>query len=215
MALGERLNFFRRKCNLTMNALGRMLGFDPKSADVRISQYEKDAKMPKEELIHSMADVLGISPMALKLPNIDSYDALMHTLFALEDIYGLTVSEEDGKVSLYLNPEVSKPGGTLSAYFLSWAKQKDKLVSGEITLDQYDDWRYNFPKDALDQYDDWRYNFPKDDDSVIRAKAISPQLSDDLLQGLASGELTIQEAPKKRKTRRNFERKGMPGQSEE
>ena len=188
MALGERLNFFRRKCNLTMNALGRMLGFDPKSADVRISQYEKDAKMPKEELIHSMADVLGISPMALKLPNIDSYDALMHTLFALEDIYGLTVSEEDGKVSLYLNPEVSKPGGTLSAYFLSWAKQKDKLVSGEITLDQYDD---------------WRYNFPKDDDSVIRAKAISPQLSDDLLQGLASGELTIQEAPKKRKTRKN------------
>ena len=198
MALGERLNFFRRKCNLTMNALGRMLGFDPKSADVRISQYEKGAKMPKEELIHSMADILGISPMALKLPNIDSYDALMHTLFALEDIYGLTVSEEDGKV--YLNPEVSKPGGTLSAYFLSWAKQKDKLVSGEITLDQYDD---------------WRYNFPKDDDSVIRAKAISPQLSDDLLQGLASGELTIQEAPKKRKTRRNFERKGMPGQSEE
>ena len=87
--------------NLTMNALGRMLGFDPKSADVRISQYEKDAKMPKEELIHSMADVLGISPMALKVPNIDSYDALMHTLFALEDIYGLTVSEEDGKVSLY------------------------------------------------------------------------------------------------------------------
>ncbi len=192
MALGERLNFFRRKCNLTMNALGRMLGFDPKSADVRISQYEKGAKMPKEELIHSMADILGISPMALKLPNIDSYDALMHTLFALEDIYGLTVSEEDGKVSLYLNPEVSKPGGTLSAYFLSWAKQKDKLVNGEISLDQYDDWRYNF-----------------------RAKAISPQLSDDLLQGLASGELTIQEAPKKRKTRRNFERKGMPGQSEE
>ena len=187
MALGERLNFFRRKCNLTMNALGRMLGF----------------KMPKEELIHSMADILGISPMALKLPNIDSYDALMHTLFALEDIYGLTVSEEDGKVSLYLNPEVSKPGGTLSAYFLSWAKQKDKLMNGEI---------------SLDQYDDWRYNFPKDDDSVIRAKAISPQLSDDLLQGLASGELTIQEAqeaPKKRKTRRNFERKGMPGQSEE
>ena len=177
-----------------------MLGFDPKSADVRISQYEKDAKMPKEELIHSMADILGISPMALKLPNIDSYDALMHTLFALEDIYGLTVSEEDGKVSLYLNPEVSKPGGTLSAYFLSWAKQKDKLVNGEI---------------SLDQYDDWRYNFPKDDDSVIRAKAISPQLSDDLLQGLASGELTIQEAPKRRKTRKNFERKGMPGQSEE
>ena len=174
MALGERLNFFRRKCNLTMNALGRMLGFDPKSADVRISQYEKGAKMPKEELIHSMADILGISPMALKLPNIDSYDALMHTLFALD--------------------------GTLSAYFLSWAKQKDKLMNGEI---------------SLDQYDDWRYNFPKDDDSVIRAKAISPQLSDDLLQGLASGELTIQEAPKKRKTRRNFERKGMPGQSEE
>ena len=59
MALGERLNFFRRKCNLTMNALGRMLGFDPKSADVRISQYEKDAKMPKEELKSIINDLGG------------------------------------------------------------------------------------------------------------------------------------------------------------
>ena len=41
MAIGERINFFRRRNNLTMNALGQLLGFDKKGADVRIAQYEK------------------------------------------------------------------------------------------------------------------------------------------------------------------------------
>lgn len=195
MALGERLNYFRRKSNLTMKALGMMLGFDPKSADVRISQYEKGTKMPKPELIQSIANVLGISPLALKLPDIDSYDSLMHTLFALEDIYGLTIHERDGICCLQLNPDVSPKGGTLSSYFESWAKEKQKLVNKEI---------------SLEEYDDWRYCFPRDDGSVIRAKVLSPQLSEELLQGLANGELTIQEAPKRRKTRKNFTRKGIP-----
>ena len=34
-------------------------------------------------------------PRALDVPDIDSYIGLMHTLFTLEDIYGLTVSEAE------------------------------------------------------------------------------------------------------------------------
>ncbi len=41
-----------------------------------------------------------LSPQALDVPDIDSYIGLMHTLFTLEDIYGLTVSEADGEVCL-------------------------------------------------------------------------------------------------------------------
>lgn len=34
------------------------------------------------------------------MPGIDSYIGLAHTLFALEDIYGIAVSEADGELCL-------------------------------------------------------------------------------------------------------------------
>ena len=53
MAIGERINFFRRRNNLTMNALGQLLGFDKKGADVRIAQYENNSRKPKADLTPS------------------------------------------------------------------------------------------------------------------------------------------------------------------
>ena len=80
MAIGERINFFRRRCNLTMSALGQLLGFDAKGADVRIAQYENNSRKPKAELTQSMADVFGVVPEALTVPDIDTYKGLLHTL---------------------------------------------------------------------------------------------------------------------------------------
>ena len=200
MALGERINFFRRKNNMTMNYLGRLLGFTPKSADVRIAQYEKDQKTPKDDLIDQIAAVFKISPRALKVPDIDTYDGLMHTLFALEDIYGIYAGRIDGEICLRLNKQVTQPGTSLWNSIEAWADEKDKLKNGDI---------------SLSEYDEWRYNYPRDDHSQIRAHVIPQELSDAILEGLKSGELTVQEKPIKRKTRKNFKRKGLPKQSDE
>ena len=143
MALGERINFFRRKNNMTMNYLGRLLGFTPKSADVRMI---------------------------------------------------------DGEICLRLNKQVTQPGTSLWNSIEAWADEKDKLNNGDI---------------SLSEYDEWRYNYPRDDHSQIRAHVIPQELSDAILEGLKSGELTVQEKPIKRKTRKNFKRKGLPEQHSE
>ena len=44
--------------------------------------------------------MLDVSPQALDVPYIDSQIGLMHTLFTLEDVYGLTVSEADGEMCI-------------------------------------------------------------------------------------------------------------------
>ena len=41
------------------------------------------------KLTAALAQVLDVSPHALSVPDIDSYVGLMHTLFTLEDNYGL------------------------------------------------------------------------------------------------------------------------------
>ena len=76
MAIGERIHFFRTLRGMTQKYLGVRLGFDEKSADVRIAQYESGTRSPKDNYIALLADTLGVSPLALSVPDIDSYDGL-------------------------------------------------------------------------------------------------------------------------------------------
>ena len=73
MAIGERIHFFRTKRGMTQKYVGGQIGFDEKSADVRMAQYEKETRVPKDNLIKALADIFDVNPEALKVPDIDSY----------------------------------------------------------------------------------------------------------------------------------------------
>lgn len=146
MAIGQRIKFFRNRKGFTQKQLGEMLGFHGKSSDVRMAQYESEARIPKQELIKEMAGLLEVDTKALTVPNIDNYFGLMHTFFALEDMYGLTIGENDGNICLSLDTAVTKPHSVLDDCLKSWLRQKEKLAQGEITKERYDEWRYQYPK---------------------------------------------------------------------
>ena len=146
MAIGQRIKFFRNRKGFTQKQLGEMLGFHGKSSDVRMAQYESEARIPKQALIMEMAELLEVDTKALTVPNIDNYLGLMHTFFALEDMYGLTIGENDGNICLFLDPAVTKPHSVLDDCLKSWLRQKKKLAQGKITKEQYDEWRYQYPK---------------------------------------------------------------------
>ena len=93
---------------MTQKYLGTIVGFPERSADVRLAQYETGTRKPKAELTAALAQALDVSPHALDVPDIDSYIGLMHTLFTLEDLYGLTVSESDGEICLKVDTSKGK-----------------------------------------------------------------------------------------------------------
>lgn len=146
MAIGERIHFFRILRGMTQKYLGTIVGFPKRSADVRLAQYETGTRKPKAELTAALAQALDVSPHALDVPDIDSYTGLMHTLFTLEDIYGLTVSEADGEVCLKVNKDKGKDAAELLKMLYAWKEQADKLNAEEIDREQYDQWRYHYPK---------------------------------------------------------------------
>ena len=111
-----------------------------------LAQYETGSRKPKADLTAALAQVLGVSPQALDVPDIDSQIGLMHTLFTLEDVYGLTVSEADGEVCLKVNKDKGKEAYELLQMLHAWKEQADKLSAGEISKDDYDRWRYYYPK---------------------------------------------------------------------
>lgn len=167
MGIGERIRFFRNLRGMTQKYLGTVVGFPEKTADIRMAQYESGSRTPKADLTKSLAGVLGVSPLALSVPDIDSYLGLMHTLFTLEDRYGLTVEKGENGVSMRVDPRKGNDAAELSEMLNAWAEQAEKYRNGDI---------------SREDYDKWRYNYPKYDESSGYVKVPSQALSDTLLE---------------------------------
>ncbi|MFR7596201.1 MAG: helix-turn-helix domain-containing protein [Acutalibacteraceae bacterium] len=167
MAIGERIHFFRLLRGMTQKYLGTAVGFPERSADVRLAQYETGTRKPKADLTAALAQVLDVSPQALDVPDIDSRIGLMHTLFTLEDVYGLTVGEADGEVCLKVDKYKGKEAYELLKMLYAWKEQADKLKSEAI---------------SKEDYDKWRYYYPQFDTTQLWAKVPSQQLSDALVE---------------------------------
>jgi transcriptional regulator with XRE-family HTH domain len=152
---------------MTQKQLGEKLGFHGKTSDVRVAQYESEVREPKINLVKDMAYIFDVSTRALNVPNIDSYIGLMHTLFTIEDMYGLKIGEVNGTPCLRLDPKIYPNSTEMYSMLNSWQKQSAKLENGEITKEQYDEWRYKYPE--LDTSKHW-------------ARIPSGELSDSLLE---------------------------------
>ena len=70
----------------------------------------------------------------------------MHTLFTLEDTYGLKISETDGEVCLKVDARKSKDAARLHEMLCSWQQVAAMLEAGEISKEDYDKWRYHYPE---------------------------------------------------------------------
>lgn len=169
MAIGERIHFFRTLRGMTQKYLGTLAGFPEKSADVRLAQYETGTRSPKSELTAELANILDVSPQALSVPDIDSYIGLMHTLFTLEDVYGLKIDEADGEICLKVDVRKNKDAARLHEMLCAWRQAAAMLKAGEITQEEYDRWRYHYPEFDTTQH--W-------------AKVSSQGLSDMLVEAL-------------------------------
>jgi len=176
MAIGERIHFFRIMRGMTQKYLGMLVGFPERNADVRLAQYETGSRKPKAELTAALAQALDVAPQALDIPDIDSQIGLMHTLFALKDIYGLTISETDGEVCLKISKDKGKAAEELLQMLTVWQEQAAKLTTEEISREEYDQWRYNYPK--FDTTQQWA-NVPSKELSDALVKTFKDKLKTD------------------------------------
>lgn len=149
MGIHERISFFRKARRMTLKQLGISAGFSEKSADIRVSQYESGARTPKADSVKQLASILDISPQALNVPDIETPIGLLHTLFALEDLYGISIVHAEGEPFLFINSTGNQGAAKLRRMLLAWSEQSEKLANGVITKEAYDQWRYNFSEKDL------------------------------------------------------------------
>lgn len=84
ITFGRKLKYLRQKKHLTQKELGITLGFPEDSADVRIAQYEADARKLRDENLDKIAKILGMQIDILTVPVLSEpkeYEAFwMHEL---------------------------------------------------------------------------------------------------------------------------------------
>lgn len=164
MAIGQRIKFFRNRKSFTQKQFGKALGFQDKTSDVRIAQYESEARIPRQELLKEMAQLLDVSTHAITVPDIDTDEGLMHTFFALEDMYNLSITEVDGKPCL--SPTFSSISSlSLEQALSAWLQHKKELNAGAITKEQYDNWRYQYPSLEIFPHEPQQKGLPEEKNS--------------------------------------------------
>ena len=129
---------------MTQKYLGMQVGFPEKTADIRMAQYESGSRTPKADLTNNLANVFGISTSALTVPDIDSYNGLMHTLFTLEDLYGFRIDKLDDELCIRLDKGMEKTilqclicfplGRNKPKSFRTEKSQKRNTITGDITI---------------------------------------------------------------------------------
>lgn len=165
MQTGERLKRIREFRHMTQKELGMALGYPQKSAAVRIAQYESCTVAPKEETAIAIAKILKCNYINIyDSDDLSEVERIMMNFFWLEESMGgsLTVftlekySDKDDQRAVYGKYNDCQYGGVfppvaialnynqINDFMREWAYYFEKRRSGEITADEYFEWKLNW-----------------------------------------------------------------------
>ncbi len=152
MTLGDKIRKYRTLKGLTQAQLGSMV----KLTGDRIRQYENDVRKPKDGKLMEIAKALDINPTSLFEPDYRNPNSVMHTLFELEDIYGLRFEKSGENYQLVFSQnENGQNSGWLMEGIAAWTAKRKELQpdindSAEAITDKkekYALWKARYPYD--------------------------------------------------------------------
>ena len=154
MAVGDRIKRVRNFRKMTMKELGMAVGFDESTADVRIAQYENNSRKPKDELLKKIAAALDVNWRSLYDPVDYAAEDIMFSLFELEEqrigLRLLDVVDDtdpdfpEKRVGIAFNYPL------LDRFLTEWLQRRRELQAGEITSEEYAEWKLNWPRTSDD-----------------------------------------------------------------
>lgn len=183
MTIGEKIKRLRTFRCMTQRELGMAIGFEEKGADNRIAQYEMNYRIPKKDTMNKLAEALHVQQANFYTTAPGCAEDIMQTLFWLDEdnpnairLFPLscnsnsagnsddtTVRYNDSEdwparppVGLYFNY------GLVDDFLREWLLRQQELHTGEITRDEYFEWKINWPytcdgeKKSGNSYIPWR-----------------------------------------------------------
>ena len=171
MILGERIKRIRTFRGLTQRELGLKLGYEERNADVRVAQYESGYRVPKKDTLMEIARILNVNYINFITEAPGCAEDIMQTFFWLD---------ENNRNTFHLFQLVRNPGragaaddtsvryndgddwpahppvgmyfqyGLVDEFMREWLLRQQELHAGEITRDEYFEWKLNWPRTCDD-----------------------------------------------------------------
>ena len=161
MTIGERIKKIRVFRKMTMDDLGGALGFEGKNMSVRISQYETGARIPGDDMIQKLADALHCNYKAISDYSLGAAEDIIETLFWLEESASSLPARGKGTrfPEYTANPTYNEDDydgagapialtfeyGLVNDFLSDWCEMKTKLNNGEISPNEYFEWKITWP----------------------------------------------------------------------
>ena len=177
MTVGEKIAKIRTFRGITQKELGLQMGFNGVTAQTRMTHYETNYRVPKEDGLKKLAELLNVHPINFGIGvAYDSDEYHMQHYFWLEEfsdrfdllpyetdlaynkdpdklITTATISRnqltefDDGKMTLAPFGIVLKVDRKFATQLRKWQEKKRQLKNGELTREHYFEWKLQWPKD--------------------------------------------------------------------
>ena len=166
MDTGRKIMVLRKYRKMTQSQLGKKLGFSASTATSRIAQYETGYRVPKEDVLRKICEILDVSPSNL-IESPDHIVNLMESLFWIDPmddesslvptmIMGTTSKSASSKTKNIIHTEdYSEKSGPhaciqifepeAEACLLEWTKIYRAMEEGKISMAEYLNWKFNWP----------------------------------------------------------------------
>lgn len=162
MTIGEKIKKIRIFRNITQKELGVALGFSNSTADARIAQYESNYRVPKEDVINKIAEILDVAKETFADFTTGSASDFMEMFFWIEetspniiDLFPLQSESGDAPISGRYGSQsyvgARNPIGIVINYNLvneflaEWMLRRQELNNNTITKDEYFEWKIQWP----------------------------------------------------------------------
>jgi len=130
--LGDRIRIVRLRRGLTQKELAASAGI----GESALRSYELGDRSPKGCHIKAIAHALKVRPEIFVSHSLATLDDAIHVLFDLERPLGL-VPEGGDKPRITVGPT----SRILRKALCDWGVEHDRLTAGEITQEEYEDWK--------------------------------------------------------------------------
>ncbi len=155
--IGGKIKKIREIRDMTQKELGFRCGYSSNTADVRIAQYEKNTKIPREKAKKEIASALNIDDNSLFDADLCVTHTMYHALFDIEDFHGLH------PIKIGQNYYLEFGGKTVLGHEVFKYEFDSFLSLWHEMYEKYKPLPSDTPEEIKKKYEEytiWRYEYP-------------------------------------------------------
>lgn len=136
--LGRKIFELRQRRHMTQKQLAEAAGL----SESALRSYELGDRNPKEKHLERIALALKVRPEAFAYREAMTNLQVIHLLFGMEEQFGIAPTDSTGCTLASSNPTIKKA-------LRDWSKKRVELESGEITDEEYADWKDTYSPNTV------------------------------------------------------------------